>query len=239
VRKLSKFFIPVVVVVAMIYTISQIVSGSSQNQEPETSGTTGTPAVQPTPAPNTPAPNGPTFQAHPLTKTDQAIVDAATLATTQLTSAALLPESQMALYVDQFAAPSQRSAMLAAMTQNAQSLTVRWGYTSLAQADSSAQYYIQPEKFRIDYKSARSATVSLYVLMHWVTADGQEYMMPGITVISLQHAGNRWYFYSTALPQQGQAPQIVNGTTYEQAVQLYQPFLKEGYRDYVQTSRTP
>lgn len=231
VKRVGKLFLGATVfimVVAGIY-VAYTFGGSSQQSNTPPGATT----TQPTaPASSASAPpTTPATHQSPVPKATLAIVRQAADATNETSIAALMSESEQVKIVDKYVAPDQRQQMLSDLQVSGKSLATYMGYPSVASANASATYYVQPQEFRVDKLTKSSATVSLYVYTHWVQADGSEFLVPGITIITMTKVGKTWYYTGAALPPANQQPPQKDGQTFKQADQAYQPYLKE-FRNY-------
>lgn len=169
-----------------------------------------------------------------VTGSQQVVLSYAVTAEYQLTAATFLSSSQIQQTVNKLAVPGIRTELASQLEQFGAKFALGLGYSSAAEAATSAGYSAQVLMYRFEKFTGGHATIALYMVTQWKTMDGSQYQAPSITLIQMQSSGNTWLYAGTSEPPAGQQPTPKTGLSFDQTVARFQPYLR-GYQ-YVQTS---
>ena len=173
--------------------------------------------------------------ATPLDNGRQSAVTAAATAINLVSAAELLPTAQMQTMIEKLVVADQQQALMQAYAASGIVLAHDWGYQDLNEANTRSSYFVETQKYRIDSFQNQTATISLYIVSHWVTVTNLEYQVPSITIVTMRQVNGIWLYASSSSPPASDAPQPLVNLTYDQTVLRFQPYLK-GFDDYVTTN---
>lgn len=232
-------FLKQLIVVLLVCVAGVIAWGLIRPDMPQATPNTPTgvpspPVVSPTDPTATSPPDGqetvPPQEPALHSKSAQRAAQAAVTCVGILSTAGFLPREQMVGYVSELADPSITAVLPEAIERGTTALAESMGYASTAEAANNANYYAKPQLYRVQTIDAQTALVSLFVVNHYVAADGKEYLMPNVTDVTLKRSGKDWlYVSSVAAPQQRQ-PEPAAGLTYDETIARFTPYLK-GFDD--------
>jgi len=222
----------ILVVIGLVATSVAIISrhypGRTDTNEPSTPPRTSGQTANP---PERPAAKPPAKPGKSTTGSFDQALKAAVTATRDLSQSQFLPADARNRVIADIVTPSKVASFQTAYASSGPLLARAWGYSDTAQTLAQANYYVSTLKYRTEHYGKRSATFWLYTISHWVTAGGQEYLVPNITVVQLKWNGLSWRFVDSHDPPPNKMPVPELNLSYQQTVQRFQPFLK-GFQSY-------
>ncbi len=163
-------------------------------------------------------------------------VASAAVTVDMLGSAQFWPREQITAIVRQLLVPNPvlQEDLITSIAESGEMLAKIFGYRDAAQASQAVSYYVETQSYKVDYfdHAAGKATIRLYSVTHWVTANKLEYRAPAINIVEMELVGENWLYASSSDPPPDQVPEPYHNLSYEEAVQRFQPYL-EGFESYV------
>jgi hypothetical protein len=216
-------------IVAVIIVARYMGNNDLAPQTPAVTGPASTPAattpIQPI-VPTTTTPSNPSQKPTNSPAVKDA-VQAAALATNNLSVAQFLPVSQMKQVVRKLVLPSRLAETEKAYAETGPLLARQLGYAGTNDVLVRANYFVNTLKYKIDRINRSTAVIRLYTLTHFVSSLQKEYWVPGITIIQLRHQSGKWLFVRSYDPPASQMPLPRQNLSLQETEAAFQPYLKE------------
>lgn len=230
--KKSKLLVRVGLACLLLFVAGKIISGNmdqTATPTPPEASPTSLPEANPSPTvpDNTTTPGPPNNDG---TRQGQQAALAAATAVGLLSTASFLREAQVDQLVDELVAPEVQEQVAASIHESGDFLADYMGYGSVDEASLLSRFAERAVLYRVQEVNKTQAKVWLLVETSWVQANGQNYRMPTINLVTLRWEGDRWLYVSTETSPEGSQPDPQPGLSWEQTMTQFSPYLK-GFDD--------
>ena len=230
--KKLKPFVLVVLVVALLFVAGKIIGGNMNQpatQSPPTTLPTSPPEASPTPTvPSSSATSRP--PGNDGKPEGQRAALTAVTAVGLLSTASFLREDQARQFIDELVAPESQALVADSIQETGPILADYMGYNSADEAALLSKFAERAVMYRVAEVNSQQAKIWLLVETSWVQADGQNFRMPSVNLVTLQRVDNEWRYVSMEASPVGSQPEAQTGLSWDQTMVQYAPYL-EGFDD--------
>jgi hypothetical protein len=160
----------------------------------------------------------------------EAVANAAGVAYSGLNDAQILPLKQLREKVNYYVVPTMRTVTADAFfREGGPTLAAMLKYPNVAAARQKPCCYYLPQMWRMESYNGHTASVSLFVYVHWQTIDDKQSNFNDVVIVKMRKRKGRWLYVGS---QPGRTPPKVPGKAIPR--KDFDPYL-EGFRDFVKT----